>query len=218
MPTPLELAEYLARPGADADFLTPPPVSPPWPAQPWWSWQGVAEDDVDRGLERWTWGLAAWGRPTCVTAALAVLDAVMPIWDRALASAAQGTESVGPPSPTELHRLLTAWSAASGAGGEASAAATTLAQQLQTLQQGPHLDLFDHIGTPEFKATWNDSWMFSLLAVYAAAQLAFDSPEFTPRCLANVVLAARRALAPTLGAAAPLAAWRLLTAAFPPPA
>lgn len=208
MTTPMDLAEYLARPGASADLLTPPPVSAPWPPQAWWSWQGVAEDDLDRGLERWSWGIAAYGRAACVTAALAVLDAVMPIWDSALAAAAPGTESVAPPAPAELRGLLAAWSAAPS---------DAIAQQLQALQQGPHLELFDHIGNPEFKATWNDSWMFTLLAAYAAAQLAFDAPEFAPRCLGNVVLAARRALAPRLGAAAPLAAWRLVAAAFPPP-
>ena len=42
MPTPLELAEYVARPVANADFLAPPPVCAPWPAQPWWSWQAHA--------------------------------------------------------------------------------------------------------------------------------------------------------------------------------
>src|SRR4051794_13533193 len=109
-PSADDLLVYLDKVRTDADLLSAPPVESPLSAEPWWSWEGVAVDDVDRGLERWTWGLTAWGRETAVTAAVGVLEATMPIWERAVESGAPGTEATVEnatrgfnPSPSTLH-------------------------------------------------------------------------------------------------------------------
>jgi hypothetical protein len=90
-PSREDLLSYIDTVKSQRDLLSPPPVPPPVAEEPWWTWQDVACDDVDRGLERWAWGLTSWGREVAVTAALGVLEHVTPIWDRAAAAGAPGT-------------------------------------------------------------------------------------------------------------------------------
>jgi hypothetical protein len=195
-----DLLVYLDLVQTSADLRAPPPEAPPTPEQPWWSWRAVAEDDVDRGLERWAWGLTAWGREVAVTAALGVLEAVVPLWERAVAAgdpdATTFAENVAKgfdPSPSGLHERLLAWERAP----TADAAAALLADE-----QGSHLDLFDQLGNAELRPYWRDPWMFALTAVYAAALLPGDEEEQLPRLLGNVALSGRRALAQDPEAAA----------------
>lgn len=189
-----DLLVYLDLVQSSADLRSPPPIAPAVPEQAWWSWRGVAEDDVDRGLERWAWGLTAWGREVAVTAALGVLEIAVPLWERAVAAGdpdaqtfAENVAQGADPSPAALHARIQAWER------EPSAAA---AQALLADDQGDHLDLFDHIGNEEFRPYWRDPWMFALTAVYAAALLPGDEEAELPRLLGNVALSGRRALAP----------------------
>ncbi len=197
-------ASWLQAVHAPSDLTAPPPVA----AGGGSTWEDVAVDDVDRGLERWACAVAGLGRDVAVDAALALLDRVAPIWTQAAADGAPGTESTVEnaangfnPDPADLHARLAAWRRAPTVEG---------GRALFEHAQGDHLDLFDAIGYPEFREMWADTWMFSLLAIYAAAQIPGVDDALVGRELARVAIASRRALDPEHGADAPLVVWRTM--------
>jgi hypothetical protein len=188
------LLRYVDKVRSDDDLLASPPVKPSVPEEPSWTWSDVAIDEVDRGLERWTWGITRWGRELSVTSALGALEHLMPIWDRAAAAGAPGTEAVIDnatrgfnPSPTTLHERLIAWERDPTRSSEEAAS-------LLKYDEGDHLDLFDVLGNEEFRECWGDTWMFALSAIYAAAQLPGSDEERLPRLLGIVAVSCRRAL------------------------
>ena len=189
-----DLLVYLDLVQTSADLCSPPPIAPAVPEQPWWSWRDVVEDEIDRGLERWAWGLTAWGREAAVTAALGVLEVVVPFWERAVVTGdsdalvfADNVAKGFDPSPSVLHARTLEWERAPSATAGASLLADV---------QGEHLDLFDHIGNEEFRPYWCHPWMFALTAGYAAALLPGEEEARLPSLLGNVALSGRRALAP----------------------
>jgi hypothetical protein len=194
-----DLLVYLDLIARDVDLVAAPPFEPPSAEDPPWTWADVAVDRVDRGLERWAFGLTAWGREIAVTAALGALEDLMPLWERAAAARAPGADAVIEnvergfnPSPTVLHERLVAWE---------RTPTPEAAEELLELDQGDHLDVFDVLGNEEFKACWSDTWMFALTGVYAAALLPGEDEERLPRLLAQVAISCRRALGPTPQAA-----------------
>lgn len=206
MPTHEELVAYVDAVGSSADLLAPPPPSHPVREQAWWSWKDVVDDELDLGLEIWAWGLSAFGREAAARAAVAVCEHLAPIWVAAVATAGSSpseieanAETGAEPSIIGLATALRRWTEQPTREGAAALFAD--------VQRG-HLDFFDHVGSPELRERWDESWMFVLTATYAAAMIPGDDEDQFPRHLGNVLVSARKALAPTLGSEAPLAVWK----------
>jgi hypothetical protein len=212
VPPTISLSDYVGAIRVATDLIGPPLVAPASVTKAAPHWTDVAQSVADQGLERWTWGLSAFGRPIVVRAARALLERILPVWQAGVTAGGADIKTYldniargFDPSPRRLHDDIASW---------LRSPTQELADALAEATQGERLDLFDAIGNEEFQELWEqEPWMFVLTAAYAAAMTVYDDDAQLARAVGSVAISARRALAPSLGDEAVIETWRVIAAA-----